>query len=341
MLRMEWVPSANAAGHDQFAGGIFVQLLCSDEATKSTRLEEVLFGSRSGAGDPAGRSPAGFPAPLADYGYGEQGADADLELHDERPPNLEPDLARGLRGIGAPGWVHSQGPLNDLRFDVAISYRRKASAEFVAALHGALAAAGLLVYYDRERLMDNPDPSIVGRRDDNTLLRIYDTLRRARVLVIVPSLDYFARPESAINIADNTFCPVELAEAILAGKVDMPRRPAKNLFWVYDGTKPKGHVAVDKLGEAVNNTLCQVYQTLVHPRLLEPKGQTEVHARENVSVCLAVSRLANQGQQWIEGNGHGTDQSLVPGTSAAGGWDFAPLVARIRSQLQTSAAIGG
>jgi len=31
----------------------------------------------------------------------------------------------------------------------------------------------------------------------------------------------------------------------------------------------------------------------------------------------------------------------VPGTSAAGGWDFAPLVARIHSQLRTSAAIGG
>ncbi|MEI8319635.1 MAG: hypothetical protein WCH79_16955, partial [Planctomycetia bacterium] len=122
ILRMEWVPSTNAAGHDQFAGGIFVQLLCSDEATKRTRLKEMLFGSRSGAGDSAGRSPAGFPAPLADYGYGEQGAGADLELHDERPPNLEPELARGLRGIGTPGWVHSQGPLNDLRFDVAISY---------------------------------------------------------------------------------------------------------------------------------------------------------------------------------------------------------------------------
>ena len=341
MLRMEWVPSTGAAGRDQFAGGIFVQLLCSDEATKSARLEEILFGSRSGAGDPAGRSPAGFPAPLADYRHGEQGAGADLELHDERPPNLGPELARGLRGIGAPGWIHSQGPLNDLRFDVAISYRRKASAEFVAALHGALAAAGLLVYYDQERLMDNPGPSIVGRRDDNTLLRIYDTLRRARVLVIVPSLDYFSEPESEVNIADNTFCPVELAEAILAGQVDAPRRPAKNLFWVYDGTKPQGHVVVDKLGKAVNDILSQVYQTLVHPRLLEPEGQTVVHARENVSVCLAVSRLANQGQQWIEGNGHGTDQSLVPGTSAAGGWDFAPLVARIHSQLETSAAIGG
>jgi formylglycine-generating enzyme required for sulfatase activity len=333
ILRMEWKPSTADGG---FRGGIFVQMLCSDEDVKAERLREFLFGKGADgagatlrAGDRTDRLP-----PLREYRL--DGDAPDLVIDDRRPAGLPPEVARGLRGVGQPGWLRAEGPKSDVRYDVAISYRRKASEPFVAALHSALQQAGLHCYYDRER-----PPEARGHVSDNTLVRIYDTLRRARVLIVVPSVEYFATPTSDLTGADNIFCPVELADAVLAGTVDRPPRPASRFFWVRpedEAPTAQTHVAVDQLQgrkgqiqRLLDDTNAQVIETR------RDRGRSgAAFDRENTSIFNARGDLSRL-DRWAEGVAHGTDQYLIAASGAgANKWDFSGIVARVEAALRRS-----
>jgi len=341
VVRMEWVPSVvtnRSRPRESFRGGIFIQMLCSDEATTLERLREVLFGRRDGSGRLTSPSRGGLAPPLGDYSFTLDPSDTsrDLLLHDFRPEDLDAETARCLRGFGQPGWAHENGPKNGGRFDVAISYRRKASEPFVKAMFEALSANGILAYYDRERMMDDERPT-AGARAPNTLDRIYDTLRDARLLIIVPSEDYFAPPVSQPTHADNIFCPVELAEAIVADREGGNNRlqgGATRVLWVApsDGEQII-HAEIHNFIEAVLNG---IYANVVYPRRAPGKTVTAVHRRENESVDSAANDRSGL-QQWIELVTHGTDQYLIAPRQPDGsgpGWDFSAIVERIDAALR-------
>ena len=360
ILRMEWKRATGAGG---FRGGIFVQMLCSDEDVKAERLQEFLFGKGAdgaGAAVRFGERGDRLP-PLREYRL--DGDSPDLVIDDLRPAGLDPEVARGLRGVGQPGWLRADGPKSDVRYDVAISYRRKASEPFVAALHSALKQAGLHCFYDRER-----PPEARGKVDDNTLVRIYDTLRQARVLIVVPSTDYFATPTSDLTGADNIFCPVELAEAVLAGTADKPPRPTSRFFWVRPedeapGVQPAGvlalvrawwsrwwtsprHIAADQLQGSrgqINRVLDATHRRVIEPR--RSRGRSGLaFDRENLSISSARANLGNL-DRWSAAVGHGSDQYLVVPrreVTADAEWNFTQIVKRVEEALRRqSIAQGG
>ena len=340
-VRMEWVPSvvtSRSRPRESFRGGIFVQMLCSDEATMAERLREVLFGRRDTAGRLTAPSRAGLAPPLGDYSFTLDPSDTsrDLALHDFRPEDLDAETASCLRGFGQPGWAHENGPKNGGRFDVAISYRRKASEPFVKAMFEALSAKGILAYYDRERMMDNESPTAAARAP-NTLDRIYDTLRDARLLIIVPSEDYFAPPVCEPTHADNIFCPVELAEAVVADRSAVNERvkgQATRVLWV--APSDVRQIIQAEIHNFIEAVLVGIYANVVYPRRAPGKMVTAVHRRENESVDNAVNDRAGL-QQWIELVTHGTDQYLIAPRQPDGSgprWDFSAIVERIVAALR-------
>ena len=332
-LRIEW---KNLSSEGGFRGGIFVQMLCSDEVTKYGRLFEYLFGRKQAAEGPtrsvelnARQSP-----PLAEYSI--DGSDADLVIHDHRPKNLPTEVARSLRGLGSPGWIHRDGPTNNGRFDVAISYRHKSSAAFVKALHAALTDAGLLCYYDQERFLTQPGVS----PDPNTLTRIYDTLRHARVLIAVPAVEYFAKPLRTETEDDNIYCPVELAEAIVAGTgpaAEPHHRPVQRHFWVRPvepGGKPT-HITRDELKSAICQLLQEHYKEVVVQRSQPAKSPTPVQVRENHSVKTVIHDFPARALDWANA-AYGSEQYLdVPhyADGHADAWDFSRVIAAVKQAL--------
>ncbi|NBV46475.1 MAG: hypothetical protein EBR86_12775, partial [Planctomycetia bacterium] len=107
VLRMEW---KNGSVDGGFRGGIFVQMLCDEEATKAERLKFCLFGdgtpgSRRGTG--ATRS-EGITPPLLEYRM--EAEESDLRICDHRFRDIPAAHARSLRGVGQPGWLHPDGP---------------------------------------------------------------------------------------------------------------------------------------------------------------------------------------------------------------------------------------
>ena len=341
LLRMEWKSLPKT---ESFRGGIFVQMLCADESTKADRLLEALFGRRDSTGKLIDSAPAGFPAPLAEYSYTCDSADTahDLHLHDFRPADQNPETARCLRGIGQPGWLHAHGPKNGGRFDVAISYRRKASAEFVKAMHEALTEAGILAYYDLERMMDDPKPTSEARAP-NTLERIYDTLKMARVLIVVPSTDYFASPVSQPTYEDNVFCPFELAEAVVAATSRPPRRDPRFSFWVSPDESglsraDRSHRTPGQIGAAVKGLVQATFTAVVSERT---KGtgdgeSTLLHQREDTSIEDARRAIMNRHTEPLYKAVDGGEQYVTIPRSAKS-WDFSALIGRIKSVLISSA----
>jgi hypothetical protein len=353
ILRMEWAHNVasvtsptdgRARERKSFRGGIFVQMLCADEATKAARLLEVLFGQRDATGKFIGPSRAGFPAPLAEYSYsiGSSGGfsdeSRDLVLHDFRPADQDPETARCLRGLGQPGWVHPSGPTNGGRFDVAISYRRKASAEFVKAMHEALTKGGILAYYDLERMMDDPNP-LPAARAANTLTRIYDTLDRARILIVVPAAAYFAAPVADQTYQDNVFCPFELAEAVVATAAQPPTRDVTMHFWVSPDESAvsranRAYIPQGDIGRRVTDVVQATFNSVVHPRTSGTGSgeSTRLHVREDESVEKARRSIRAHAAEALFLAAHGGNQYLTipqPATS----WDFSSLISRIKAAL--------
>lgn len=348
ILRMEW---RNVTADSGFRGGIFVQMLCADEKVKGERLREFLFGApgetvaKPGRATPSGR----HPAPLREYRL--DGERPDLIIDDLRPEGLAPDIARALRGVGQPGWLRAEGPKSMVRYDVAISYRRKSSEAFVKALHLALEARGLHCYFDQLQLTGDRH-----RADQNTLVQIYERLRSARVLIVVPSAAYFAPPTSSLTGADNIFCPVELAEAVLAGSADVPPRSAGQFFWVRPEDEvgflgwwdrlmarwlpwcaTRGHVAVDQLQGQINRLLDRTSRGVIEPRI-DRNRSGAAFDRENESISDARKNRQRL-DAWSASVTHGTDQYLIAPRQPDGSgprWDFSAIVERIDASLRRS-----
>jgi GTPase SAR1 family protein len=348
ILRMEWRPFAVDSG---FRGGIFVQMLCSDEQVKAERLREFLCGV---AGEEAARTGRATQSdrhlgPLCEYRL--DGERPDLVIDDLRPEGLAPEIARALRGVGQPGWLRTDGPKSMIRYDVAISYRRKSSEAFVKGLHRALKARGLHCYFDQLQ--------VTGDRhlaDQNTLVQIYERLRLARVLIVVPSVTYFTPPTSSLTGADNIFCPVELAEAVLAGSADVPPRPPGRFFWVRPEDVPgirgwwdrirarwlpwgatRGHVAVDQLQGQIVRLVDRTSKSVIEPRI-DRNRAGEAFERENESISDARKNRKRLGE-WSASVTHGTDQYLIAPSQpddSGPAWDFSAIVEHIDAALRRS-----
>jgi len=341
ILRFQWAHTMSPAfdggrPKPDFTGGIFVQLLCSEESKMGPRLQEILFGSATPIGPRARTADLGFDPPLGDFSFSrDEQSRADLVVHDFRPEGLPPEVDSHLRERGV-GWLRPNGPASDMPYDVAISYRRKGSEPFVKAMHAALKAAGFDAYYDQEQPKDDTSP-VLERRNENTLERIYRFLRRARVLIVVPSEEYFAKPTNQKLRSDNTFCPVELADAVLAG-IDKPdTRPESHHFWVI-ATEGK-HVPAGRLGKAIDRLLRQSFKFVATPRMQSAAGMTRIHAWENDRLSQAVNCLNSpRFQEWSLKTCHGGDQWIViPATSTdpGAGYDFRGLIERINKVLRS------
>lgn len=341
VLRIQWAHTMSPAfdggrPKPDFTGGIFVQMLCADESVRGPRLRELLFGSADPNGQKRSASHLGFDPPLGDFSFSsDEQSRADLVVHDFRPDDLPPEVDSRLRERGV-GWLKPNGPASDMPYDVAISYRRKASEPFVKAMHAALTAADFDAYYDQEQPKDETSP-VLERRNENTLERIYRFLRRARVLIVVPSEEYFATPTNQKLRSDNTFCPVELADAVLAGIDVNDRRPESHQFWVI---APEGnHVPAGTLGKAIDDLLRQSFEIVAGPRMQSAAGMTEIHAWENERLSQAINNLQTpRFQEWSLRTVHGSNQWIViPATSTdpGAGYDFRGLIKRINEVLRS------
>ena len=341
ILRFQWAHTMSPAFDGgslkpDFTGGIFVQMLCAKELTNAALLRELLFGSATPNGQKSRAADLGFDPPLGDFTYSDdEQSRADLVVHDLRPDDLPPEVDSRLRERGV-GWLKPNGPTSDMPYDVAISYRRKASEPFVKAMHAALSAADIDAYYDQEQPKDETSP-VLERRNENTLERIYRFLRRARVLIVVPSEEYFATPTNQKLRSDNTFCPVELADAVLAGIDAHDPRPESHHFWVI---APDGvHVPAGTLGEAIDDLLRQSFEIVAMPRMQSTAGRTEIHAWENERLSQAINNLHTQRfQEWSKKTCHGGKQWIVipaTPTDPGAGYEFGVLIKRINEVLRS------
>ena len=209
-----------------FSGSIFLQVLCTTADKHAQALIEMM---------------------VADDGPLPEFRDK-LELGDRGSPDVPADKRWCPRGSGQPGWTTKDGPTGPgMPWDVAISYRRDQK-EFVEKLVRALEDDKLNVYHDLEDTRIYPRPD---KPQGSNLEEIYDHLRRARVLIVIPSKSYFDEPSLVGEKAVNFYCPVELAEAIET--VVTESRPATRLLWV----APAGAVNRELLGTRIKQVLEQ------------------------------------------------------------------------------------
>ena len=331
-LRMEWKNGTSAGG---FRGGIFVQMLCSEENVKASRLRSFLFDKSPADREKpfGGDSSESLPPPLVGYRLGSD--DGDLLIHDLRLRDLPPAQARSLRGVGQPGWVHRDSPEQPFCFDVAISYRRKDSGAFVQALHAALEGAAVSCFYDCA-----PPRKRSKQKQRLNLTFVYDALRRARVLIVVPSAGYFESPKCEVTEAVNTFCPVELAEAVIAGTRKNGSRPAGQFFWVVSATG--GNVVGQHLIDSVSSAIEQAHESVTNWSRSKDFEAVPIQHREARSVERARQTIRAQRSRWLawrKAVGSGENQILIVPPGDAGTWDFSQVVARIREVLADSPAL--
>lgn len=230
LLRIEWCSTVEAAsGRRGYDGGLFIQFLSPDEDSYSERLWSLLFGSGG---------------PLEFF-------KDKVKKTDMRPPDLADEYLPALRENLPQGWATWSLPKRaGVRFDVAISYRSSERA-IVQPLVDELKRRQVLVYeYASDKELANADPR--EKPGGSRITDIYDYLRYARVLLIVPSKDYFEPPSLAGK--KNLYCPVELAEAVLAnagyseeerdrnGLMNARRLPARLLWITHAGLKSANDV---------------------------------------------------------------------------------------------------
>jgi GTPase SAR1 family protein len=260
LLRVEWAHCSDSGVESRrsFEGGLFIQLLSTNEEVYPKRLVEALFGAEG---------------PLAFF--------ADKKtLHDRRLPELAKEVLPLLRGFGQPGWNREMDgpPKPGLRFDVGISYRgtEKSLAERLAA---ALKHHGLSVYHYGEDERLRPTKDDPERPGGSFITDIYDYLRDARILLVIPSQSYFDDPQSK----GNRYCPVELAEAVLAHAGIGRTRLNTRFIWVAG----EGCLTPSKIADATENVLKAHYSQVIAPRLNESplrKVVTKIDCRENQSM---------------------------------------------------------
>ena len=212
------------------------------------------------------------------------------------------DMAH-LRGHGQPGWTTVHGPRRpDVCHDVAISYRWS-DWETVRPLVEALERANIHFYIDRQ-----DEQRRLGKEDRGSrIMEIYDYLKRARMLIVVASDEYFERPQ--LESSRNLYCPVELADAVnaLAGYDSQerkqwaglpPNRPDGNLLWVM-GAGFDGNGLRDRIERVIEAYRMNVIQGRAgNPRDSKPQWESRetdaIHAADKERVNRFVDRVVGQ-----------------------------------------------
>ena len=169
---------------------------------------------------------------------------------------------------------------------------------------------------------------------------VYDALRRARVLIVVPSAGYFESPKCEVTEAVNTFCPVELAEAVIAGTRKNGSRPAGQFFWVVSATG--GNVVGQHLIDSVSSAIEQAHESVTNWSRSKDFEAVPIQHREARSVERARQTIRAQRSRWLawrKAVGSGENQILIVPPGDAGTWDFSQVVARIREVLADSPAL--
>ncbi|MGE3163577.1 MAG: hypothetical protein AB7O52_01575 [Planctomycetota bacterium] len=184
VLRIEWRAVRQELGEEPgaFAGRLYVQLLSTDPEATGERLMSTLF-------DAGG--------PLAIF-------KDRVSIDDRTPSDLSAAVMACPRGPMLPWTDPSRPPDNRDRHQVGISFRSPdlAVAEQIFRFL-ELNEVDTYYYAEDRRLNRRQDGSPAPIRE------IYGYLNKARVLLIIASADYFAPPA-----AGNTYCPVELAQAV-------------------------------------------------------------------------------------------------------------------------------
>ncbi len=270
VLRVEFAHRAQAGKQSRsFEGGIFIQFLTPDEDTFVPRLRSFLF---------EGDGPLAF--------FKDKVKEADY-----RAPNLARESMANPRGFGVPGWQTLGGPFADhLRHDVAISYR---STEKVLAMkiREALRLANLTVY----EYADDARPDGTTPDGGSKITEIYDYLKFSRVFLSLPSKNYLKTPD--LGKKENLYCPVELAEAILAAhgyseheqkrfhlSTKEVKRSAGRFFWVIG---KQGFYTDSEIESRVPELLKEYFEKVTKPRKPDnPQThlRTEIRLREERSI---------------------------------------------------------
>ncbi|RLS84177.1 MAG: TIR domain-containing protein, partial [Planctomycetota bacterium] len=301
-VRIEWnhdkEDGAAVDAPPKFSGGMFLQVL----STKAKEHAEALLAMM-----------------VADDGPLPEFRDR-LVVGDHRPPSVSSDKIWCPRGSGQPGWSTKDGPTGPgMPWDVAISYRRDQKV-FVDSLVRALEADNLNVYHDLEdtRIFPRPD-----KPQGSNLDEIYDHLRRARVLIVVPSESYFETPSLDGEKAVNFYCPVELAEAI--NSIYDKARPANRFLWV----APSGAVMRELVQDKINGVLKQyvaVVENSIRDVFSTPIGKRQVRAVNGADKGKVADVIERVG--WGEHN-----YVDVP-LDAGGQPEVATIVQRVRQALK-------
>lgn len=286
VLRVEWSPYESKS----FEGGLFVQLLCADDAACGERFRKLVFGE-------------GGPLVLFDE---------KVVPSDKRPPDLSKEELPRLRGFGQPGWIRKDGPVHKaLRHDIALSYRSndKAIAEAIVGRFKALGRITeenkprhLLVYhYAEDELLKLSDDA-----RESKITEIYDYLNTARVLIVIASDSYFETPD--LEGKTNLYCPVELAEAICS-----THRHSDQFFWVYAGTVSNSNVEEILIGKAPidKGFIDSYYEAVTVPRLpSDPRNDHRSKLRKRECDAI-IGCPASQITKFLEVAGPDTKQSVT------------------------------
>lgn len=260
-IQIEWLPAASADQPEvhKFEGGLRVQLLSADPDTFGPRLATLLRGK---------------DAPLELF---RQEIEDLLEEGDELPKDTPLELLHQPRGTATIPWTVNLGNNSRTvrgRYAIALSYRGEQK-ELAKKIEGALRQQAWQVVHYYEKRPDTDDP--------RNMVAMYDALKNARVLIVIAAQDYFTSPIAPDSIdkkpkkTDNRYCPVELAEAVLALKENGGHRDASQLLWVIGQSGVAGFVRHKDLDTKV-------------PQLLE-EYVTQIHEGELASGWLKLSKL--------------------------------------------------
>lgn len=285
IVRVEWKP----CGEGNFEGGLFVQILCSDDDGSGKRFRNLLFGD---------------DGPLSIF----KGRYA---VSDRRVFDLSREELPKLRGVGQPGWLRKDGPIHAaIRHDVALSYRspQKDLAKD-AVIDLKRAQPDILIYH----YQDDARCRLSGKEEESRISEIYRYLKSSRVLIAIASKDYFEEPD--LEKGKNLYCPVELADAIASFPSE---RDGNSFFWVFaDDVSNKNFEPMLAGGtEEHPKGILEVYfEKVIKPR--RPIGfkdhRSSLRKYEECAVLLAADKL----ESFVEELGPDSKQSV---DSSRKGW---------------------
>ncbi|MFN0130474.1 MAG: hypothetical protein ACKV19_27760 [Verrucomicrobiales bacterium] len=309
LLRIEWshhFRNKGRAGMVQardFDGGLFIQVIGPDAKTKAERLQGLLLGEGG---------------PLEVFRHG--------TVRSDEPPDWCGDAVMPyFRGSGLPAWDTKDAPWPAvIPHDVGISYK-SSQKDLVLAVRTALRMKKFTVF---EYCYDDV------KRD--SLRAIYEALENARVILVVPSKDYFETP--TLSPPRNLYCPVEMAGAIV--KFSETSRPADRFFWLMADENEiapanRSFASTTEI-EAGAREILDRYDSISKARAPGLGGcdaRTELDRKEDDTINKAKGNIARfltecGKDQW--------SKRAISVTRSAAGWQVDDIVAKVKAALQVN-----